>query len=411
MAEPIIGIDLGTTNSSAAIVESDNQVRLIPYHGGDYTIPSVFAIDDKGNELVGHEAKRQWQLNPKNTVYGFKRLIGHSFDNALVETMQRTVGYRLERGPQNQVLVQVGANKFSMPELSARILRRIRGIASDYLKKQVNKAVVTVPAYFTDRQRQAVKEAGKLIDLDVVRIINEPTAAAIAYGAARHLKKAVIVYDLGGGTFDVSIIQIRDRVFEVKATGGDIFLGGIDFDNAMTRYVLDSFNAQHGIDLSVDPVAMQRIRDLAERTKCDLSTRETASFNIPFITMTPQGRPLNIELTFTRKLLEELTVKLVDRTLERVAQVLSDSKLSPAQIDEVMLVGGQTRMPIIQDRLTQFFGKLPSKGVHPDEAVAAGAGALRALPPRQQQPATSAFGCHSDGDRAGEGGRSLPRGF
>jgi len=373
MAEPIIGIDLGTTNSSAAIVESDNQVRLIPYHGGDYTIPSVFAIDDKGNELVGREAKRQWQLNPKNTVYGFKRLMGHSFDNTLVETMQRTVGYRLERGPQNQVLVQLGANKLSLPEISARILRRIRGIASDYLKKPVNKAVVTVPAYFTDRQRQAVKEAGKLIDLDVVRIINEPTAAAIAYGAARQLKKAVIVYDLGGGTFDVSIIQIRDRVFEVKATGGDIFLGGIDFDNAMTRYVLDSFSAQHGIDLSADPVAMQRIRDLAERTKCDLSTRETASFNIPFITMTPEGRPLNIELTFTRKLLEELTVKLVDRTLERVALVLSDSKLSPAQIDEVMLVGGQTRMPIIQERLTQFFGKLPSKGVHPDEAVAVGA--------------------------------------
>jgi len=222
-------------------------------------------------------------------VYGFKRLMGHSFDNTLVETMQRTVGYRLERGPQNQVLVQVGANKLSLPEISARILRRIRGIASDYLKKPVNKAVVTVPAYFTDRQRQAVKEAGKLIDLDVVRIINEPTAAAIAYGAARQLKKAVIVYDLGGGTFDVSIIQIRDRVFEVKATGGDIFLGGIDFDNAMTRYVLDRFNAEHGIDLSRTPVAMQRIRDLAERTKCDLSTRETAAFNIPFITMTPKG--------------------------------------------------------------------------------------------------------------------------
>src|SRR5712692_7903963 len=373
MPDPIIGIDLGTTNSCAAIVEANGEVNLIPYHGGDYTIPSIFAIDDKGNQLIGHEAKRQWQLNPKNTVYGSKRLIGHSFSTEVVETMQKTVAYQLSPGPDNRVLIELASRKFAMQEIAANILRKIQVVASDYLKVPVRRAVVTVPAYFTDRQRQTVKEAGNLIGLEVVRIINEPTAAALAYGLGRNLKERVVIYDLGGGTFDVSIIEIRDRVFEVKATGGDIFLGGIDFDNAIIRHILDTFRAQHGIDLSADPVAMQRIRDLAERTKCDLSTRETASFNIPFITMTPEGRPLNIELTFTRKLLEELTVKLVDRTLERVALVLSDSKLSPAQIDEVMLVGGQTRMPIIQERLTQFFGKLPSKGVHPDEAVAVGA--------------------------------------
>jgi len=233
--------------------------------------------------------------------------------------------------------------------------------------------VVTVPAYFNDRQRQTVKEAGKLIDLDVVRIINEPTAASLAYGAGKGLNKKVLVYDLGGGTFDVSIIEIRDRVFEVKATGGDIFLGGLDFDNAIIHHVLKDFASKTGIDLATDPVAMQRIKDLAERTKIDLSARDEVQFNIPFITMTSQGQPLNIELKFTRKILEQLTNHLVDRTLQMVARVLVDSGLSTKDIDEVLLVGGQTRMPVVQDRLTKFFGKTPSKGVHPDEAVAVGA--------------------------------------
>ena len=230
-----------------------------------------------------------------------------------------------------------------------------------------------MPAYFNDRQRQAVKDAGKLVGIDVVRIINEPTAAALAYGIGKRLNQTVLVYDLGGGTFDVSIIEIRDRVFEVMATGGDIFLGGLDVDNTMIHHVLTEFAAKTGIDLSTDPVAMQRIKDLAERTKCDLSTREQAPFYIPFITMTAQGQPLNIEMTFTRKKLEELTQHLVDRTLQMVARVLVDAGVGTKQIDEVMLVGGQTRMPIIQERLTKFFGKAPSKGVHPDEAVAIGA--------------------------------------
>ena len=371
--DTIIGIDLGTTNSCGAVVVGDGQVKLIPYKGGDYIIPSIFAIDDKGNELVGHEAKRQWQLNPKNTLYATKRLIGRSLKDDVVETVQRSVQYQVHGGVRNDVAVDCHGRSFEIHEISAKILTKIRDVASDYLGFKVRRAVVTVPAYFTDRQRQAVKEAGKLIDLDVARIINEPTAAALAYGIGKKLQERVLVFDLGGGTFDVSIIDIRDRVFEVKATGGDIFLGGLDFDNALIGHVLEEFARKHAIDLSTDPVAMQRIKDLAERTKIDLSSRTEAPFSIPFITMTPQGQPLNLELTFDRKLLEKLTQHLVDRALKIVGAVMVDAGVTVQEIDEVMLVGGQTRMPVIQDRLTRFFGKPPSKGVHPDEAVAIGA--------------------------------------
>jgi molecular chaperone DnaK len=376
--DPIIGIDLGTTNSCAAIVDGEKDgiptVKLIPYKGGEYTIPSIYAVDDKGNELIGYEAKRQWQLNPRNTVYGAKRLVGRSAASDVVQTMQKVVGYQVKpSGDNKEVMIEVAKKPMSLQEVSAKLLNKIRDIASNHLRKPVNRAVVTVPAYFTDRQRQSVKDAGKLINLEVVRIINEPTAAALAYGVNRGLQKKVVIFDLGGGTFDVSIIEIRGQVFEVKATGGDIFLGGIDFDNAMINYVLKQFKEKAGIDLSADPVAMQRIKDLAERTKIDLSAREEAPFNIPFITMTPQGQPMNVEMKFTRKLLEQLTADLCSRTLKIVAKVLVDSGLSTSQIDEVMLVGGQTRMPVIQDRLTKFFGKPPSKSVHPDEAVAVGA--------------------------------------
>jgi molecular chaperone DnaK len=370
---PIIGIDLGTTNSCAAIVQEDGKVKLIPYKGGDYTIPSIFAIDDKGNELIGYEAKRQWQLNPRNTIYASKRLIGRSPKDEVVNIMRDVVAYGMRPGDRNDVVIDIANKTFRMADISARILHKIRTVAADYLKVPIDRAVVTVPAYFTDRQRQAVKEAGKQIKLDVVRIINEPTSAALAYGVGRSLKETVLVYDLGGGTFDVSIIEIRDRVFEVKATGGDIFLGGIDFDNAMIHHVLNDFKAKHGVDLSSDPVAMQRIKDLAERTKIDLSARNEVPFNIPFITMTAQGQPLNIEMMFTRKLLEKLTATLVDRTLKICSQVIYDSGLSSGDIHEVMLVGGQTRMPLVIDKLTKFFDKVPSKGVNPDEAVAIGA--------------------------------------
>jgi molecular chaperone DnaK len=369
----IIGIDLGTTNSCGAVAYGDGQVKLIPYKGGDYTIPSIYAVDDKGNELIGHEAKRQWQLNPRNTLYATKRLIGRAPKDDVVEHVQSSVQYQVHAGAENDVAVDCHGRSYAVHEISSKILAKIRDVASDHLGFRVTRAVVTVPAYFTDRQRQAVKEAGKLVDLEVVRIINEPTAAALAYGLGKRLNERVLVYDLGGGTFDVSIIEIRDRVFEVKATGGDIFLGGIDLDNAIIQYVLGEFQKKHGIDLSSDPVAMQRIKDLAERTKIDLSARTEAPFSIPFITMTPQGQPLNMDVKFDRKLLETLTQGFVDRSLKIMAGVMVDAGVTAKDIDEVMLVGGQTRMPVIQDRLTKFFGKPPSKGVHPDEAVAIGA--------------------------------------
>ena len=368
----IIGIDLGTTNSCAAIVEN-GAVKLIPYKGGEFIIPSIFAIDDKGNELIGHEAKRQWQLNPRNTVYASKRLIGRSFSSEVVGLMQETVAYEMKPGERNDVVLDIGHKDFRLADISAKILNKIRVVAQDYLQEKVTRAVVTVPAYFTDRQRQAVKDAGKQINLEVVRIINEPTAAALAYGIGKNLHETVVIYDLGGGTFDVSIIEIRDRVFEVKATGGDIFLGGLDFDNLMIQYVLKQFAGQHGLDLSGDPVAMQRIKDLAERIKIDLSSRESAPFSVPFVTMTPQGQPLNIDFVFTRKMLEEMTEPLVDRSLEILQRVMVDAAIDPSRLDELLLVGGQTRMPIVQKQLTALFGKAPSKGVHPDEAVAIGA--------------------------------------
>jgi len=369
----IVGIDLGTTNSCCAVVIGDGEVKLVPYKGGDYTIPSIFAVDDKGNELIGHEAKRQWQLNPRNTLYATKRLIGRSPKDDVVETVQRSVQYKLHPGAHNDVELDVQGRAFQVQEIASRILAKIRDVASDHLGFKVTRAVVTVPAYFTDRQRQAVKEAGRLVGLEVVRIINEPTAASMAYGIGKRLQERVLVYDLGGGTFDVSIIDIRDRVFEVKATGGDIFLGGIDFDEAIIDHVIGDFMGRTGIDLTGDPVAMQRIRDLAERTKIDLSVRADAPFSVPFITMTPQGQPLNLEMRFTRATLERLVGSLVDRTLGIVEKVLQDAGTAPEAVDEVMLVGGQTRMPLVQERLTALFGKPPSKGVHPDEAVAIGA--------------------------------------
>jgi len=298
--DTIIGIDLGTTNSCGAVAMPDGQVELIPWRGGEFTVPSIFAIDEKGNELVGHEAKRQWQLNPRNTLYATKRLIGRTPRDEVVESVQRSVQYRVHTGARDDVALDCQGRSFEVQEVSAKLLAKIREVASDHLGIPVRRAVVTVPAYFTDRQRQAVKEAGALVGLEVVRIINEPTAASLAYGIGKHLTERVLVYDLGGGTFDVSIIDIRDRVFEVKATGGDIFLGGLDFDDAVIRYVVDDFRDRHDIDLSTDPVAMQRLRDLAERTKIDLSSRTEVPLSIPFVTMTSQGQPLNVDLKLGR---------------------------------------------------------------------------------------------------------------
>ncbi|MFH1811189.1 MAG: Hsp70 family protein [Pseudomonadota bacterium] len=369
----IIGIDLGTTNSCAAVMEDNGQVKLIPYKGGEYTIPSIFAVDDKGNELVGHEAKRQWQLNPRKTVYGAKRLIGRDFSSNFVNKMHEYFAYDMVEGENHNVVIPLGNDAFDLSQISAKILDKIRDVAAEYLQRPVPRAVVTVPAYFNDRQRQAVKAAGESIGLEIVRIINEPTAAAIAYGVGKGKKETVAIYDLGGGTFDISVIEIRDMVFEVKSTGGDIFLGGIDFDNALIDYVIEDFQKTNGVDLRQDPIAMQRIKDLAERTKIDLSSRTEAPFNIPFVTMTPEGQPLDIDIVFTRAKAEELTQHLVERSVEITHQVVKDAGLALDQLDEVLLVGGQTRWPAVQKAVQLMFGKPPSKHVHPDEAVAIGA--------------------------------------
>lgn len=373
MTPPIIGIDLGTTNSCAAICEQNGEVKLIPHRNGEFTVPSIYAVDEKGNELVGHEAKRQWQLNPRNTVFGSKRLVGTSMASELVTEMRRHVAYDMKEGPDNDVLIPVAGQPMRLHEISGKVLAKLRDVASNYLGVPVSRAVVTVPAYFNDRQRQAVHQAGKTIGLNILRIINEPTAAALAYGARQNTRQTVAIYDLGGGTFDISVIEIRDRVFEVKATGGDIFLGGIDFDNAIIQYILADFKSKHGLDLSGDQVALQRIRDMAERVKVDLSERAEVPVSIPFITMTDTGQPLDISLTITRDEFGLLTEHLVERTFTTVARVIDDAGLEPTQIHEVLLVGGQTRMPLIRNRIEEFFGKAPSKGVHPDEAVAIGA--------------------------------------
>ncbi|MFC1612057.1 Hsp70 family protein [Myxococcota bacterium] len=373
MTAPIIGIDLGTTNSCGAVCNEDGEVTLIPYRGGEFTVPSVFAIDDKGNELVGYEAQRQWQLNPKNTVFGAKRMLGIKPEGEIVKEMKGRVGYDIQTASDGDVVIPVASQKLTLVDISGKILDKIRAVATAYLGEEVKQAVVTVPAYFNDRQRQSVYVAGKLIDLDIVRIINEPTAAALAYGARKQGNETVAVYDLGGGTFDISIIEIRDRVFEVKSTGGDIFLGGIDFDNTLIQYVLTDFKTNHGADLSTDPIAMQRIRDMAERVKVDLSARHEVPLSIPFITMAEGGKPLDLNMIVRRDDLEALTVDLVDKTFDTCARVIDEAGLMPDKIDQILLVGGQTRMPLIQDRISRFFGKAPSKSVHPDEAVAIGA--------------------------------------
>jgi len=373
----IIGIDLGTTNSCAAVVEGeDRKVKLIPYRGGEYTIPSIYAVDEKGNELVGHDAKRQWQLNPRNTIYGSKRLMGREYDTNTLERIHDYFMYEIhQEEASHDMLVEVGGIKYGLPQVASKVLQKIRDVAADYLQQPIYRAVVTVPAYFNDRQRQAVKEAGSIIGLDVLRVINEPTAAALAFGVGRSLQKELIaIYDLGGGTFDISVIEIRDRIFEVKATGGDIFLGGVDFDNRIIEWVLEEFESENpGIDLKKDPIAMQRIKDLAERSKIDLTDRRECAFNIPFITMTPDGQPLDVDLKLTREILEGRTSDLVEKTIEVCRRVSKDAGISPTDIEHILLVGGMTRMPMVQRAVTDLFGRAPSKQVNPDEAVAIGA--------------------------------------
>ncbi len=367
-----IGIDLGTTNSCAAIMDAGTP-RVISYKGGQSTIPSVFAIDEHGNRLVGHEAKQQAQLNPTNTVMAAKRLIGRNFHSKTIDKVRQIFTYEMMEGDNSEVLIKVKDQVFTLEQISAAILRRIKEVAEDALADEIDQAVITVPAYFNDRQRQAVRNAGKLAGLKVLRILNEPTAAALAYGLGKNLSQRIAVYDLGGGTFDISVIDIKDRIFEVIATGGDTFLGGVDFDDRLMQYVLEKFLKDHNVDLAWDRVAIQRIRDAAEAAKIELSGVSRAHIHIPYIAKGDDGTPLDVDLDVPRELLEKLTGDLVDRTLSTCDRIFQEAGTEKHQVDEMLLVGGQSRMPLVQRKITQFTGKPPCKGVHPDEAVAIGA--------------------------------------
>ena len=368
-----IGIDLGTTNSCAAVVEG-GKPTVLTYPNGMKTIPSVFAIDKSGQRLVGDEAKVQAALNPLNTVQASKRLIGRSYDSDQVAKHSQVFTYELLEGEQSEVMIRVANQVMTLEQISAQILMRIRDNAEEVLKTEVTQAVITVPAYFNDRQRQAVRAAGRLSGLKVLRVLNEPTAAALAYGLGRKLNQRVAIYDLGGGTFDISLIDIKDRIFEVVATGGDTFLGGVDFDDRVMQHVLGEFLEEHGVDLSYDRSAITRIRDAAEQAKIALSTSDSADIEIIGIAADEgTDEPLDLRLTIDRALLETLTGDLVERSVATCARILKEAGTHRGEIDELLLVGGQSLMPLVRRRLKSFLGREPSDKVHPDEAVAIGA--------------------------------------
>jgi len=372
-SDKVIGIDLGTTNSCVAIVE-DGTPSVIPNRGGYKTTPSMVAIAENGKRLVGHIAKRQAITNAENTVYASKRLIGRKWGSAAVRSSLEIMPYRIVEGPHDDVRIMLRDQVFSVPEVSAYILQEMKLISEEYLGEEVQKAVITVPAYFNDGQRQATKDAGRIAGLDVIRIINEPTAAALAYGFGRNIERKVAVYDLGGGTFDISILEIGNGVFEVISTAGDTFLGGEDFDRRIIDWLVHGFEKQHGIDLRKDKMALQRLKDVAEKAKCELSTVKETEINLPFIISTGRNEALHLQTMLTREKLEELTSDLVDRTVEICARTLEEADIVKNQIEDVILVGGMTRMPRVQEAVAAFFGLEPSKGVHPDEVVALGAG-------------------------------------
>jgi molecular chaperone DnaK len=369
MAEKIIGIDLGTTNSVVAVMEGGDPV-VIPNAEGGRTTPSVVAFTKDGERLVGQVAKRQAVTNPLNTVFSIKRFMGRRMPE-IPEEIKR-VPYRVVGGQNDLASVEISGKRYTPPEISAMILQKMRQTAEDYLGHKIEKAVVTVPAYFNDSQRQATKDAGKIAGLDVVRIINEPTASALAYGMDKKKEHKVAVYDLGGGTYDISILELAEGVFEVKSTNGDTHLGGDDFDQRVIEWLVAEFKRDQGIDLSKDPMALQRLKEAAEKAKCELSTVMQTEINLPFITADQSG-PKHLNLTLTRAKLEQLVDDLVRRTLEPMKKALADASLQPSGVDEVILVGGQTRMPKVQEVVKEFFGREPHKGVNPDEVVAIGA--------------------------------------
>jgi molecular chaperone DnaK len=372
----IIGIDLGTTNSCVAVME-DGKARVIENSEGDRTTPSIVAFTKDNEVLVGQSAKRQAVTNPKNTLYGIKRLIGRKFKEKVVQRDIDMVPYKIIEADNGDAWVTVNDKKMAPPEISARVLMKMKKTAEEFLGEEVTEAVVTVPAYFNDSQRQATKDAGKIAGLEVKRIINEPTAAALAYGMDKKRgDSTVVVYDLGGGTFDVSIIEIADiegeHQFEVLATNGDTFLGGEDFDQRIIDYLVDEFKKDQGVDLAKDPLALQRLKDAAEKAKIELSSSQQTDINLPYITADANG-PKHMELRLTRAKLESLVEELITRSMEPCKMALKDAGLSISEIDDVILVGGQTRMPKVQEAVKEMFGKEPRKDVNPDEAVAMGA--------------------------------------
>jgi molecular chaperone DnaK len=365
----VIGIDLGTTNSVVAVVEGGNPSVIANQEGSRLT-PSVAGFTKEGEILVGQVAKRQAITNPENTVFSIKRFMGRRYDEVLQEI--KLVPYKVVKAANGDARVEIRGKQYSPPEISAMILRKLKEAAEAYLGEKVTQAVITVPAYFNDSQRQATKDAGKIAGLEVLRIINEPTAAALAYGMDKKKDETIAVYDLGGGTFDISILEIGEGVFEVKATNGDTHLGGDDFDQRVIDWIAGEFKKEHGIDLQKDRMALQRLKEAAEKAKCELSTTLQTEINLPFITADASG-PKHLVLTLTRAKLEALVADLVERTLGPCRQAMQDAGLTPKEIDEVILVGGQTRMPKVQEAVKQLFGKEPHKGVNPDEVVAVGA--------------------------------------
>jgi len=368
----IIGIDLGTTNSAMAVMQS-GKPEIITNSEGNRTTPSVVAVGKNGERLVGQLARRQQVTNPKNTIYEVKRLIGRSWNDPEVQRDLKLMGYEIVKSG-NSVKVKMADKEYSPEEISAMILTKLKTDAEAFLGEKVTEAVITVPAYFDDSQRQATKDAGKIAGLEVKRIINEPTAAALAYGLDKADKsdEKIVVYDLGGGTFDVSILELGDGVFEVKSTNGDTHLGGADFDRVIINYFIDEFKKEHGIDLSNDKPALQRLRDEAEKAKIELSTAKEVNINLPFLTADADG-PKHFEHTLTRAKLEQLVADLIDKTVDPCQKALKDAGLKASDIDAVVLVGGMTRMPAVQEKVKSIFNKEPMKGVNPDEVVAIGA--------------------------------------
>ena len=367
--EKIIGIDLGTTNSVVSVMEG-NETKVIPNLEGNRITPSVVAFTDKGDVLVGDPAKRQAVTNPKRTIYSIKRFMGRRHNEVASE--EKMVPYEVIGGPNEYVKVKAGDKQYTPPEISAHVLRKLKEAAESHLGHKVNKAVITVPAYFNDAQRQATKDAGEVAGLEVVRIINEPTAAALAYGLQKKKEEKIIVFDLGGGTFDVSVLEVGDDLVEVLSTNGDTHLGGDDFDEELINFIAGKFKQEHSIDLRKDPMALQRLREAAEKAKKELSSSQSTDINLPFITADASGAK-HLQLTITRAEFEQLVDHLIERCRQPVLKALADAKLKPEQIDEVVLVGGSTRVPKVQDLVRKIFNKEPHKGVNPDEVVAVGA--------------------------------------